>query len=150
VSWRLRLPEGEHTFLDLLVGPQSQTQPPGGDVVIRDRLGNWTYQFAVSVDDLQQGIDLVIRGCDLVGATGRQIAIGRLLGRERPARFAHHPLVMVSPAQKLSKSDGATGIRALRAAGWTPAQVIGEAAGRIGLVPAGAVLPVDAIGQLLA
>ena len=36
-----------------------------GDVLIRDRLGNWTYQFAVSVDDTAQGIDLVVRGDDL-------------------------------------------------------------------------------------
>jgi glutamyl/glutaminyl-tRNA synthetase len=34
---------------------------------------------------------------------------------------------MRSPAQKLSKSDGDTGIRELRARGWTPAQVIERA-----------------------
>jgi glutamyl/glutaminyl-tRNA synthetase len=34
---------------------------------------------------------------------------------------------MKSPDQKLSKSDGATGVRELRAKGWTPAQVIERA-----------------------
>jgi len=68
-------------------------------------------------------VDLVIRGEDLLSSTGRQIRIARLLGREEPATFLHHPLIMKSPAQKLSKSDGDTGIRELRARGWTPEQV---------------------------
>jgi glutamyl-tRNA synthetase/glutamyl-Q tRNA(Asp) synthetase len=92
-------------------------------VLIRDRLGNWTYQFAVSVDDFRQGIDLVIRGEVLLPSTGRQIRIARLLGRETPAAFSHHSLLMKSATQKLSKSDGDTGIRELRARGLTPAQV---------------------------
>jgi glutamyl/glutaminyl-tRNA synthetase len=50
-----------------------------------------------------------------------------LLGREEPPAFLHHPLIMKSPMQKLSKSDGDTGIRELRARGWTPAQVIDAA-----------------------
>jgi glutamyl/glutaminyl-tRNA synthetase len=71
------------------------------------------------VDDFRQGIDLVIRGRDLLESTGRQIRIARLLGRTQPATFAHHELVMKSPQQKLSKSDGDTGIRDLRARGLT-------------------------------
>ena len=100
-------------------------------MLIRDRLGNWTYQFAVSVDDYRQGIDLVIRGEDLLPSTGRQIRLARLLGREHPAAFRHHPLIMKSPDQKLSKSDGDTGIRDLRAQGWTPARVKAEARTRV-------------------
>jgi glutamyl/glutaminyl-tRNA synthetase len=75
------------------------------------------------VDDFRQGIDLVIRGEDLLPSTGRQIRLTRLLGRERPAAFFHHRLIMKTPEQKLSKSDGATGIRDLRAQGWTPGDV---------------------------
>ena len=92
-------------------------------MLIRDRLGNWTYQFAVTVDDWRQGVDLVIRGIDLLQSTGRQIQLARLLGRDVPPIYMHHPLIMKSADQKLSKSDGDTGIRALRAAGWTREQV---------------------------
>ena len=98
-----------------LLGPQ--TQRPGeqcGDVLIRDRRGNWTYQFAVTVDDLSQDVDLVIRGIDLLQSTGRQIQLARLLGRRVPPAYLHHPLIMKSPDQKLSKSDGDTGIRGPR------------------------------------
>ena len=90
-------------------------------MLVRDRDGNWTYQFAATVDDLVQGVTLVIRGADLLTSTGRQIQLARLLGRAEPPAFLHHPLIMKSAEHKLSKSDG---VRELRAQGWTPAQVI--------------------------
>jgi glutamyl-tRNA synthetase/glutamyl-Q tRNA(Asp) synthetase len=128
LAWRIRIEPGDEAFDDLLLGPQHQSpHAQTGDVVIRDRLGNWTYQFVASVDDFRQGIDLVIRGRDLLSSTGRQIHIARLLGRAEPAAFAHHELIMKSPTQKLSKSDGDTGVRALRAAGWTRDQVVSAA-----------------------
>jgi glutamyl/glutaminyl-tRNA synthetase len=123
-GWRVRMDPGRECFVDQRLG--SQEQDPSaqcGDVLIRDRLGNWTYQFAVSVDDFRQGIDLVIRGEDLLASTGRQIRIARLLGRRQPATFLHHALILKSPDRKLSKSDGGTGIRDLRARGLTPAHV---------------------------
>jgi glutamyl-tRNA synthetase/glutamyl-Q tRNA(Asp) synthetase len=124
VGWRVRLPAGVETFDDALVGVQEQSPAEQcGDMLIRDRLGNWTYQFAVTVDDWRQGVDLVIRGIDLLPSTGRQILLARLLGRDVPPVYMHHPLVMKTPAQKLSKSDGATGIRELCAAGWTKEEV---------------------------
>ena len=124
IGWRVRMDPGVERFVDADLGPQEQDPSAQcGDVLIRDRLGNWTYQFAASVDDFRQVIDLVIRGVDLLPSTGRQIRLARLLGRERPARFAHHSLIMKSPEQKLSKSDGDTGVRELRARGWTAEQV---------------------------
>lgn len=123
VGWRVRMDPGVESFGDQRLGLQQQDPSTTGDVLVRDRLGNWTYQFVASVDDFRQGIDLVIRGEDLLPSTGRQIRLARLLGREQQAMFFHHPLLMKSPTQKLSKSDGDTGIRELRARGWTPEQV---------------------------
>jgi glutamyl/glutaminyl-tRNA synthetase len=118
VGWRLRIDPGIERFDDGLCGPQAQDPTQQcGDLLLRDRLGNWTYQFAVTADDFDQGVTDVIRGTDLLDSTGRQILLGRLLGRPSPARFWHHPLVMKSPTEKLSKSDGDTGVRDLRAAG---------------------------------
>jgi glutamyl-Q tRNA(Asp) synthetase len=129
LGWRVRLEAVAELFDDGLLGPQSQDPAAQcGDLLIRDRLGNWTYQFAVVVDDLEQGITDVIRGQDLLSSTGRQIQLARLLGRPEPPRFTHHPLVMKSPSVKLSKSDGATGVRELRAAGWTAREVLDRAA----------------------
>ena len=125
---RVRLPRSEERFEDLLQGPQLQVPSEQcGDLLVKDRLGNWTYQFAVTVDDFEQGVDLVIRGLDLLESTGRQIQLARMLGRTVPPRFMHHTLVMRTPSQKLSKSDGVTGIRELRAAGMSPPEVIAAA-----------------------
>ena len=127
-GWRVRIDPGIEEFDDLRLGPQQQDPSAQcGDVLLRDRHGHWTYQFAVTVDDWRQDIDVVIRGVDLLPSTGRQIRIARLLGRDVPPRFLHHPLIMKTADQKLSKSDGATGVRDLRARGWTPAQVIATA-----------------------
>ena len=124
VGWRLRIEPGTESFCDEICGPQVQ-EPAAqcGDLLLRDRLGNWTYQFAVTVDDHLQQVTDVIRGIDLLPSTGRQIRLARLLGRTAMPRFAHHGLVMKSATEKLSKSDGDTGVRNLRAAGW-PAEAV--------------------------
>jgi glutamyl-Q tRNA(Asp) synthetase len=128
LGWRVRMDPGIERFADEALGPQEQDPSAQcGDVLIRDRRNNWTYQFAATVDDFRQGIDLVIRGVDLLPSTGRQIRLARLLGRERPPAFLHHPLIMKTPDQKLSKSDGDTGVRDLRARGWTPEWVKAQA-----------------------
>lgn len=124
----------EH-FDDLRLGPQEQDPDRQcGDVLARDRAGNWTYQFAVVVDDLEQQVDLVIRGEDLLASTGRQIRLARLLGRAAPPRFLHHPLLRHPDGRKLSKSAHDTGLRELRAAGRTRDEVLGLAAHLSGLV----------------
>jgi glutamyl-tRNA synthetase/glutamyl-Q tRNA(Asp) synthetase len=125
VGWRVRIDPGDEEFEDARLGAQSQNPSQQcGDVLLRDRHGNWTYQFAVTVDDWRQAIDLVIRGVDLLSSTGRQMRLARLLGRRRQPVFLHHALIMKSPGQKLSKSDRDTGVRDLRAAGWTAARVL--------------------------
>jgi len=125
---RVRFEPSVERFVDLRHGPQEQRPSEQcGDLLIRDREGNWTYQFAVTVDDYVQGVTHVIRGDDLLASTGRQLQLARLLGRREPPLFLHHALIMKSPTQKLSKSDGDTGVRDLRARGWTPAQVIARA-----------------------
>jgi len=124
LSLRIRLEPAVERFDDLRLGPQTQRPSEQcGDLLARDRDGNWTYQFAVVVDDWTQGVNLVVRGEDLLDSTGRQIQLARLLGRPEPPRFLHHALLMKSPTQKLSKSDGDTGVRELRAKGLTPQQV---------------------------
>jgi glutamyl-tRNA synthetase/glutamyl-Q tRNA(Asp) synthetase len=135
VGLRVRLAAGDERFDDLRHGPQVQVPAEQcGDLLVRDRRGNWTYQFAVTVDDQTQGVTLVVRGDDLLASTARQIQLARLLGRDDPPHFLHHPLVMKTSAQKLSKADGDTSVGDLRAAGWTASKVIGEAAFRVGLV----------------
>ena len=120
---------------DLLEGPIEQTPAEQcGDLLLRDRDGNWTYQFAVTLDDMRQGVTLIIRGGDLLSSTGRQVLLAQLLGRATAPYFLHHPLILGPRGEKLSKSAGDTGVRELRARDLTPADVIGRAAAAIGLI----------------
>ena len=124
---RVVMMPGEETFTDLALGPQCQNPAEQcGDLLLRDRVGNWTYQFAVVVDDELQEVDLVIRGADLLDSTGRQIRLARLLGRETPPAFLHHPLIRKPAGEKLSKANQDTAIRDLRAAGASPEELFGR------------------------
>ncbi len=125
---RVRIDQTVERFVDLRHGLQEQRPfEQCGDILLKDRDGNWTYQFAVVADDFAQGVNLVIRGDDLLASTGRQIVLARLLGRDDPPRFLHHGLIMKSDTQKLSKADRDTSVRDLRADGATPATVFGRA-----------------------
>lgn len=133
VGWRVIMEPGVERFFDEILGPQEQDPSEQcGDLLVRDRLGNWTYQYAATLDDHVQHITDVIRGQDLLSSTGRQIRLARLLGRQDMPRFWHHALVMKSPAQKLSKSDRDTGVRDLRASGWSAEKVLAKAATLMG------------------
>jgi glutamyl-tRNA synthetase/glutamyl-Q tRNA(Asp) synthetase len=134
---RVRIDEGTEEFWDGLRGLERQTPAAEfGDLLVRDRQGHWTYQFAVTVDDYRDGVTLVVRGADLLPSTGRQLRLARMLGRSNDPLFVHHPLLMDGRGRKLSKSDGAAGIRQLRQAGIRAEEVIGRAALLAGLVAA--------------
>lgn len=128
---RLVMPPGAEGFDDLRLGAQVQVPATQcGDLLLRDGTGNWTYQFAVTVDDLRHDISLVVRGEDLLDSTGRQILLGRLLGRLAPVQFLHHPLINNPEGKKLSKRDRALSLRAMREGGARPSQVLEGAARR--------------------
>lgn len=128
---RVRIDDGIESFVDERLGEQHQSPSEQcGDLLIRDRAGNWTYQFAVVVDDLDQGVDLVIRGEDLLSSTGRQIRLAKFLGRTTPPQFHHHALIRNPDGSKLSKSAGDTAIRELRASGRSREEVLSALAQR--------------------
>lgn len=146
---RIRIDPGVETFEDLRLGafaddPSTQC----GDVLARDRHGGWTYQFAVTVDDLEQGVDVVIRGEDLLASTARQRRMARLLGRASLPQVLHHPLLVHDGGAKLSKALGDTALRERRAAGALADMLIGEAAFLVGLQSTPAPLAAADVGTL--
>jgi glutamyl-Q tRNA(Asp) synthetase len=146
---RVAIDAGEEVFVDGLLGPQRQSPADDcGDLLLRDRDGHWTYQFAVVVDDMREGITLVIRGADLLPSTGRQMRLARMLGRAEPPLYVHHPLILKPSGEKLSKSSGDTGVRELRAAGLSAAEVIGRAAAAVGLLAAARPISAEAVEEL--
>ena len=97
-----------------------------GDFPIRDREGQWTYQFAVCVDDIDEGITHIVRGEDIRNSTARQIALREALGAtERPV-YLHHALISDSSGKKLSKRELAYSLRQERESGTTPEILLGR------------------------
>lgn len=146
---RVALSGEEVDFTDARLGPLRQIPARQcGDLLLRERNGLWTYQFCVVVDDFADGINLIIRGEDILASTGRQILLARMLGHTHALVYVHHPLIHAPDGRKLSKREAAQGIRELRAAGHSPESVLGEAAHRTGLAPSPTPLRVEDLSEL--
>jgi glutamyl-tRNA synthetase len=76
------------------------------DVVLQRNDGVPAYNLAVVVDDHLQGIELVVRGDDLLTSTPRQMHLHALLGQQLPT-YAHVPLVVGPDGERLAKRHGA-------------------------------------------
>jgi glutamyl/glutaminyl-tRNA synthetase len=122
---RAELPDEEVQLEDLRHGKVVQhPQRDSGDIAIRDAKGQWTYQFCVAVDDMLDGVDVVVRGDDLLSSTGRQWLLARMLGREQPPVTLHHPLLFGEHGGKLSKRDLSETVRSMRERGMTALEVL--------------------------
>jgi glutamyl/glutaminyl-tRNA synthetase len=150
LSLRVAVGAGSERWVDLLAGPLADEPAATGDLLVRDRVGNWTYTFCVVVDDQRHRVDLVVRGRDLLDATPVQLRLAKLLGREVPPRFLHHPLVRRVSGQKLSKAERDTAVRDMLDAGDTPAGLFGRAARLAGLRGDEAPIAPDELGSLFA
>lgn len=148
-SWRLRLWDGPIRWSEAsgrsgcLDGVASV-----GDVVLRRADGMVAYHLATAVDELTLGITDVVRGEDLWGSSGAQVAVMATLGAT-PPRYWHVPLWRDPQGQRLSKRDAAEGLEGLRRDGADAPGVIGLLAASLGLVPAGSRLSVQELSQQL-
>jgi glutamyl-Q tRNA(Asp) synthetase len=97
-----------------------------GDVVLARKDLPASYHLAVTVDDAIQGVTLVTRGDDLAPSTHIHRLLQALLGLPTP-RYRHHPLLTDATGRRLAKRDHAQTVRAMRAAGMTPANILDRA-----------------------
>lgn len=104
-SIRVRVRDEILAFIDGIQGEFSQNLARDvGDFVLFRADGYFSYQLAVVVDDMAQGVTQVVRGADLLDSTPRQIYLQRLLGFDTPA-YAHLPLAVDPSGGKLSKQN---------------------------------------------
>ncbi|MBR3866788.1 MAG: tRNA glutamyl-Q(34) synthetase GluQRS, partial [Butyricicoccus sp.] len=102
---RLRVPDRTVEYVDGVQGVYREHLPTEcGDYIIRRSDGVFGYQLAVVVDDALEGVNEVVRGCDLISSAPRQIWLHEVLGFAPPA-FFHMPLLCASDGRRLSKRD---------------------------------------------
>lgn len=102
-AMRVRTEDRPMAFEDVWQGRQERRLARDyGDFVVKRADGCWAYQLAVVVDDAEQGISEVVRGCDLIESTPRQLWLQQLLGLPAPA-YAHLPVAANARGEKLSK-----------------------------------------------
>ena len=128
VNYRFRVPDGEVVaFRDGQCGAQEFRCgcDPGaafGDFLVWRKDGLPSYQLACVVDDVAMGVTEVVRGCDLLKSTARQMLLQRALRCATPAYF-HTPLLVDGSGVRLAKRHDALAIRSLRERGMTAAEV---------------------------
>jgi len=95
-----------------------------GDFIVWTKRGTPSYQLAVVVDDLRQGVTDVVRGDDLLPSAARQTALYEALGHAPPTWW-HVPLVLGEDGRRLAKRHGDTRITMYREAGVSVERLIG-------------------------
>ncbi len=132
-AWRLEAPDLTISFTDgVYVDYSENLKDSCGDFVLRRADGVFVYQLAVVVDDGASGVTQVVRGCDLLSSTPRQLYLCRLLGLPEPS-YWHVPMLTDGEGRKLSKRDAAMDLGQLRRE-HRPEEIVGQLAFRSGLI----------------
>ncbi len=126
---RVRAREAVSVITDAFAG---QVSAVVDDFVVMRNDGIPAYNLAVVVDDLDAGIDQVVRGDDLLDSSPRQAWLADQLGGVAPG-YIHVPLAVNSNQVRLAKRDGAVSLAELAHAGVSVAQVLGRIAASLGL-----------------
>ena len=119
---RMRMPDGETRFTDLIRGEVTFEHKYVPDFVLMRADGSPLYTLAVAVDDGLMKVTHVLRGEDLLSSTPRQIRVYQAMGvaPEDFPLFAHLPFVMGQDNAKLSKRNGEVSIAWYREQGFLP------------------------------
>jgi len=138
-AWRLDIEKATNLATDKAGGPitfmEEEGSPSGktgrqqikpelfGDVVIARKDVPTSYHLSVVVDDALQNITHVTRGRDLYPATYIHRLLQVLLDLPEPL-YRHHRLIEDGAGRRLSKSAKDMGLKDLRSAGKTPADIL--------------------------
>jgi glutamyl-tRNA synthetase len=122
--YRLRMPDRDITFTDLVRGEVTFRAGTVPDFVLARGDGTPLYPLTNPVDDALMGITDVLRGEDLLSSTPRQIALLEALARvgigTGPFRYGHLPMVTGEGNRKLSKRNPESNLFLYRERGFLP------------------------------
>ena len=120
---RIKKPEEDIVFEDIIKGELRFAPDDIDDFVIMRVDKTPTYNFACAVDDMMYDISTVIRGEDHVSNTPKQILIHRYLGYDKEIRYAHLPIILNEAGKKMSKRDDASSVKWLLEEGFLPSAI---------------------------
>jgi len=132
LSWRVHVPEQTYVSFKTFTHKTEKinVSQAMGDFVVKRRDGIPAYQLASVMDDLELGVNFVVRGEDLWASTAAQLFLAQCLNDPVfPAtRFVHHRLITDNSGNKLSKSAGALSLKMLREKHQSPVWIYQETA----------------------
>ena len=121
---RLKAPlTGTTEFHDLIKGHIRFDNSELDDLILKRSDGSPTYHLAVVADDIDLGVNVIIRGDDHVNNTPRQILIYQALEKPIP-KYAHVPMILGPDKTRLSKRHGAMSVLAYREMGYLPQAIL--------------------------
>jgi len=116
---RMKIPEGETAFEDVIRGKITIKNEELDDQVILKSDGFPTYHLANIVDDHLMEITHVIRGEEWISSTPKHVILYQMFGWTAPL-FAHAPLLLNADHSKLSKRQGDVAAEDYLAKGYLP------------------------------
>ena len=121
---RLRKPDVDVEFADVIKGPMSFKPADIDSFIILRADKSPTYNFACAIDDMIADISMVIRGEDHVSNTPKQIAVRAALNYTKEIEYAHLPIILNESGKKMSKRDDASSVKWMLEEGFLPAAII--------------------------
>lgn len=125
-SWRLNVKKAmnfaQEKFGNKIFFEELGLEPKGkrilepnlyGDFIIARKEIPTSYHLSVTVDDAEQGINLVTRGLDIYPATSIHRLLQIILNLPE-TKWYHHNLLREDSGEKLSKTNKSTSIKSLR------------------------------------
>jgi glutamyl-tRNA synthetase len=138
-AWRVKVPDNQVITLNdwqkgkVKIGLGAEM----GDFIIKRKEQIPAYQLVSLVDDLEFGINFIIRGEDLWSSSAAQVYLANIaqLADFQQTIFYHHPLIKDFSGKKLSKSAGTTSLQYLRKQGLKPNLIYQLVAENLGISP---------------
>lgn len=146
-AWRVCVPEETVCFTDGVFGGVSENLAKDcGDFILRRSDGTYAYQLAVVVDDGEAGVTEIVRGCDLLSSTPRQLWLQRQFGFDAPSYY-HVPLLIAPDGRRLSKRDRDLDLGALQTR-FSAEELIGRLAFAAGLAETDAAISAKELAEI--
>ncbi|WP_096027179.1 glutamate--tRNA ligase [Campylobacter lanienae] len=117
---RLKAPKTTQKFTDKIKG-EIVFEPENIDSFVLLRADKTpTYNFACAIDDMLEGVTMIIRGEDHVSNTPKQNLIREALGYTQEISYAHLPIILNMDGKKMSKRDNSSSVSYLLDKGYMP------------------------------